>query len=157
VVTGVRPSGERQAAIRAGGVSLALWAPVGDGEIEYVLAAAAAQKQPPAQRRMLRVPMDSAAWVRAGSQTESAVLTSLSPKGAFVETSGSVDVGRPIRLEFELPTGRVRTFANVANVRPLEEGSSSGAGIDVVFYDLDAETEARIQEAVDERCSRYRP
>ncbi len=157
VVTGARPSGERQAAIRAGGVSLALWTPVGDGEIEYVLAAAAAQKQPPAQRRMLRVPMDSAAWIRAGNQTESAVLTSLSPKGAFAETSGSVEVGRPIRLEFELPTGRVRTFANVANVRPLEEGSSGGTGFGVVFYDLDAETEARIREAVDERCSRYRP
>jgi Tfp pilus assembly protein PilZ len=77
--------------------------------------------------------------------------------GAFVETSGPVEVGRPIRLEFELSNRRVRTFANVANVRPEEEGSSRGIGLGVVFYDLDAETETLIREAVEERRSRYLP
>jgi CheY-like chemotaxis protein len=157
MVSGERPSSERRAAIRAAGASWVLWAPFEDGEIEYVLAAAKAQQQPPGQRRMLRVPMNAMAWIRAGAQTRSAVLTSLSPMGAFVETSGPVEVGRPIRLEFELSTRRVRTFANVANVRPEEEGSSRGIGLGVVFYDLDAETETLIREAVEERRSRYLP
>jgi CheY-like chemotaxis protein len=157
VVSGERPSSERQAAIRAAGASWVLWAPLEDGEIEYVLAAVKAQQQPPGQRRMLRVPMNSMAWVRAGTQTLSAVLNSLSPMGAFVETTGSVEVGRPIRLEFELSTGRVRTFANVANVRPEQENSSNGTGMGVVFYDLDTETETQIREAVEERRTRYLP
>ena len=93
------------------------------------------------------------------SPAEMVVVSSLSPRGAFIETPDPLPVGSQLRLEIELPSDRFRVFARVVHCqtddpdRPL----SPAGGMGVAFFGPDPDTELALRKAVEERASRYLP
>ena len=84
------------------------------------------------------------------------VMTSLSRRGAFIETLEPFVPGQPIRVEFKIDGRPVSLFANVSRVQEAENDALS-SGIDVIFYEVDEITESMIEEAVERLWMRYRP
>lgn len=158
VMIGERPEEARQRAIRQAGVDGVLWAPFDDAEIRYVMKTAMALRDEQAERRELRVPVDLVAKLQTGDRREMAVISTLSAGGAFVEVSEPFEQGQSLRIEIDLGSDMVRTFARVVYVQqpdPDRPGEPSGVG--VVFYGLDRNEERLLRKAVGERQLRYQP
>lgn len=81
-------------------------------------------------------------------------MTSLSARGAFIETTEVAPVGTRIELEFELSETPIKCGARVLYHRC--EASSAGEnaleGIGVEFLDVDPEAEERICDEVEARA-----
>ena len=87
------------------------------------------------------------------------MLTSLSRRGAFIETSDAYTIGDPIRVEFKIEGRPISLFANVTRVDSggSRQGEALPPGIDVIFYEVDHITDAAISDAVEALWMRYRP
>jgi diguanylate cyclase (GGDEF)-like protein len=159
VVIGEKPGAATRSRIREAGATWTLWAPFDDIELRFVLKSALALPRELSLRREPRVPVDLVAKVQAGGRREMAVMSSLSPRGAFVEMSDPLPVGSQLRLEFELSTDRFRLFARVVHRqqddpdRPL----SAPAGMSVVFHEPDRAADLALRKAVEESAARYLP
>jgi diguanylate cyclase (GGDEF)-like protein len=157
LVLGEKPSVERRVALRAGGASWVLWAPFNDAELRYLVRTATALPSQLAQRMQPRLPVDMVANIRAGDRREVAVLSSLSPSGAFIEMSDPLPVDSQLQLEFDVSGGRFRGFARVVYQQqedPDEPSAVSGVG--VVFFGTDKEMSRLLLHTVQEGESRYR-
>jgi diguanylate cyclase (GGDEF)-like protein len=158
VVIGERPDDEARDRIRDAGVSWVLWAPYNDGEIRYVIKSAMALRRDLIDRREIRVPVDIVANIWSGSRREVTVVSSLSPRGAFIELSEPLPAGSSLRIEMELPGNRFRGFARVAYERvddPDQQDTPSGVG--VTFYGVDRDAERILRKAISELEARYLP
>ena len=87
------------------------------------------------------------------------MLTSLSRRGGFIETSDAYTLGQPIRLEFKIDARSVSVFANVTKIQDSrgEDCDSVSAGVEVIFYEVDDLTDTLISDAVEKLWMRYRP
>jgi diguanylate cyclase (GGDEF)-like protein len=158
VVIGERPDDETRDRIRESGVSWVLWAPYNDGEIRYVIKSAMALRRDLIDRREIRVPVDIVANIWSGPRREVTVVSSLSPRGAFIELSEPLPSGSSLRIEMELPGNRFRGFARVAYERhddPDQPATPSGVG--VTFYGVDRDAERILRKAISELEARYLP
>ena len=158
VVIGERPQDEARTAIREAGVDWVLWAPFNDTELRCLLKSAMSLSGELADRREPRVPVDLTANIASGTRREVAVVSSLSPHGAFVETSDPLPVGTSLRIEMDMPNDRFRGFARVVHVRqedPSQPHEPSGMG--VRFFGADRDTERILRKAVKELEARYLP
>jgi diguanylate cyclase (GGDEF)-like protein len=158
VMIGERPEEARQRAIRESGVDGVLWAPFSDAEVRYVVKSAMALRDELAERRELRVPVDLVAKFQTGDRREMAVISTLSPGGAFLEMGEPFEKGESLRIEIDLGGDVVRTFARVVHVQaPDPERPGEPSGVGVVFYGLDRNEERLLRKAVGERQLRYQP
>ena len=86
------------------------------------------------------------------------MVSSLSPRGAFIETSAPSPVGSSLKIEMEMAGDRFRGFARVVHVqqedpdRPYEP-----SGMGVLFFGADRQTEEILRKAVEELEARYLP
>jgi diguanylate cyclase (GGDEF)-like protein len=135
-----------------------LWSPFDDNELAFVLRAALTPHHLLSRRLEIRVPVNLTARIKTSRLKESVVLSSLSPRGAFLEMSDPLPVGASIRLEFDLSTDSFHLFARV--VYQAQEDPDclfSNSGIGVTFYGADRTTERELGKAVTERAARYLP
>ncbi len=67
--------------------------------------------------------------------------------------------GVSLKLEFELPVGRISTFAKVVyqQTEAFDAGDISPSGIGVTFYGMDPASEFSIGELVESTAAKYRP
>jgi diguanylate cyclase (GGDEF)-like protein len=158
LVLGEEPTVERLEQIRTARPRWVVWAPFDDTELRFFMNAAVSLQYADSPRQT-RVPLDAPVYIRAGARRDSGVLSSLSAAGGFIQTSEVYKPDETLRLELDLPTGRMRVFAKVLYSQSGEEESVVFAeqGIGVHFLDLDAITERVIQETVDQRAFRYIP
>lgn len=158
IVIGERPGDEVRSAIRAAEVDWVLWAPFKDVELRCLTKGAMALSSELADRREPRVPVDLVASLSAGNRREMVVVSSLSPRGAFLETSDLLPVGSSLRLEMDMPTDRFRGFARVVHVQYEDpEHPQEPSGMGVAFFGSDRQTERILRKAVKELEARYLP
>ncbi len=158
MMIGERPDEEIRRSMRKAGVDWVLWAPFNDAELRYVVKSAMTLREDLAERREVRVPVDLVVSIQSGARREVAVISSISPSGAFVELTSPPACGSKLRLEFDLGGDFVRVFARVANVQqqdPARPGEPSGAGVS--FYGLGRDEERLLRKAVGELQLRYVP
>ena len=154
---GEKPDEESLARIREVGPAAVLWAPFEDMELRYVVKSALSRSREVAERREPRVPVDLVANVRRDNRRETVVLSSLSPRGAFIEMTDPLPVGSQLRLDFDLDGDLVRGFARV--VYQQFEGSeqlATTSGVGVLFYGFDRATQQILLRAVKAREAKYR-
>ena len=109
-------------------------------------------------RREPRVPVDLVATVRCGDRREMVVVSSLSPRGAFIEMSNPLPVGSQVRLDFDLDGSFFRGFARVVYQQHEEsENPATTSGVGVFFYGSDRGTQQMLLRAVKVREAKYRP
>jgi diguanylate cyclase (GGDEF)-like protein len=157
VVIGERPDDESLALIREAEPTGVLWAPFEDVELRYVVKSALVDARSVAERREPRVPVDLVANVRRENLREIVVLSSLSPRGAFIEMADPLPVGSQVRLDFDLDGNLVRGFARVVYQRfESSEQLAITSGVGVYFYGFDRETQQILLRAVKAREAKYR-
>jgi diguanylate cyclase (GGDEF)-like protein len=158
VVIGERAEEDVRTTIREAGVDWVLWAPFNDVELRCLMKSAMALSGEIADRREPRVPVELIANISSGTRRETAVVSSLSPRGAFIEISDPLPVGTSLRIEMAMPQDRFRGFARVVHVqhedatRPYEP-----SGMGVSFFGSDRDTERILRKAVKELEGRYLP
>ena len=159
LVVGNEPGGERRELLRNLGADWMLLEPYADPELRFFVNAARTNRNWKFQRQTVRVPIETIAWIRAGAQRGSGVVTSLSRRGAFIETPETYSTSKPIRVEFKIDERPISVFANVTRIvdGDSEAGDSMPRGIDVIFYEVDDVTDAAISEAVEQLWARFRP
>ena len=139
--------------------SRAIWSlrvPFDDAELRYVIDSALAPRPGSDLAARSRVPLELIAWTRVGDVGGHGVISSLSPRGAFIEMGEAISVGTTFHLEFNLSDWPMRLRARVVSVEGGESNSvGKPSGIGVVFLDRDQETDARIQEEIEKRAVRY--
>jgi diguanylate cyclase (GGDEF)-like protein len=131
--------------------------PFDDAELNFVIDAALSKSVDSGFSERNRVPMHLMAWTRIGDVTGHGVISSLSPRGAFIEMEVPLLVGTAFQLEFSLSDWPVSIRARVV----YQLGDDAGGlerpgGVGVVFLDCDRETGDRILEEVEKRSGRYR-
>jgi diguanylate cyclase (GGDEF)-like protein len=157
LICGAEPDNERKQAIRSAHADWVLWDPFADPELKFFLNAARSNRSWKFQRQSVRVPFDAMAWIRAGGKRGTGVITNLSRRGAFIETSESYSVGQPIRIEFKIDSKTVTLFANVTGVQtpsPRNEDESP-LGINVIFYEVDDSTDSLLGDVVERLWLRF--
>ena len=130
--------------------------PFDDAELSFVADAALVNESGTGFPERNRVPVHLMVWTRVGDVTGHGVISSLSPRGAFVEMDDPLPVGTALQLEFSLSEWPVSMRARVVYLKGSEADGSTGAtGVGVVFLDRDRETGDRILEEVGKRAARY--
>jgi hypothetical protein len=159
IAVGPKPGPERLAELRTGGVSWALWSPIDDDELRFVLSSALALPSEVALREDPRAPVDLVASIVLGEQSEIGKIATLAAGGAFLEMGNPPDVGGRFTLGFTLGNEQVEVEARVVYSNAREKSWSLGSvrGASVVFEGLSAEHEERIRELVKERLARFIP
>jgi diguanylate cyclase (GGDEF)-like protein len=159
VAVGPKPGPERLAELRNGGVSWALWSPVDDDELRFVLNSALALPSEVALREGPRAPVNLVASIVLEEQSEIGKIVTLAAGGAFVEMANPPDVGGRFTLGFTLGNEQVEVESRVVYSNAREKSWSVGPvrGASVVFEGLSAEHQAQIRELVKERLARFIP
>jgi hypothetical protein len=158
VVIGERPEDALRLDFRHAGVDWVLWSPFDDAELRYVMKSAMALREDLVERRDVRVPVDLIANIWSGDRQDVAVVSSLSPRGAFIELSNPLPEGSSLRIELEIGPDRFRGFARVVHVRtedPARPNHPSGIG--VTFYGSNRDEDRILRKAISERECRYLP
>jgi len=158
VVVGEKFDAASIAQLRKQGSVWSLRIPFDDAELRFVADAALAGDRGAGFSDRKRVPVHLMVWTRRGDTTGHGVISSLSPRGAFIEMDHPYPVGTAFQLEFSLSEWPVSLRARVVYAKedPVG-GSQSAAGIGVVFLNCDRETGDRIIEEVQKRSARYIP
>ena len=158
IVIGDRPDEDVRRELRDSKVAWALWSPYTDSELRCVVRSAMTLREDLIDRREVRVPVDLVANIRINDRREVAVVSSLSPRGAFIELSEPFELGSQLRLELDLGTDRLRTFARVVHVQMDDPDSpSEPSGVGVSFYGADRDELRMLRKAVGEMQARYLP
>ena len=158
LVIGDRPDEERRAAMREAGVDWVLWTPVNDAELRCLVRSAMSSRDRNSERREPRVPVDLVATISVGPRREVVVVSSLSPRGAFIETNDPLPVGRSVRIELPIPNDQFRGFARVVHSQAADPSRPTlQSGMGVSFFGVDRDAERLLRKAVKELESRYLP
>jgi hypothetical protein len=132
--------------------------PFDDAELSFVAEAALSNESGAGFLERSRVPVHLTAWTRIGDVAGHGVISSLSPRGAFIEMDDPLPVGTAFQLEFSLSEWPASLRARVVYLRGSgANGSAHPTGVGVVFLDRDREIGDRIVEEVEKRAARYMP
>jgi len=155
---GRRPPEAACAALRAGGVALALWEPFDDGTLRFQLKRALHGVSRDEERAERRVPTPILARVRKGDRESSAVVYDLSVGGAFLETPRPSLRGARVDLVLPLPERTIETQADVryANVPGNLKRPLLPLGMGVQFCGLPGEDRAALAQYVESRARALR-
>jgi hypothetical protein len=160
LLAGHRPPAARCAALRTAGYALALWEPVDDSTLRFLVnlalgasprgAAAKSASTKGAPRVETRVPTPLVAQVHRADRETPAIVYNISATGAFLETPRPSARGAHLDLELPLPSGPVvaRAVVTHANVPGNLQRSQLPVGMGVRFEDLTPEVEAAIRSYV---------
>ncbi|HXV37694.1 MAG TPA: EAL domain-containing protein, partial [Myxococcota bacterium] len=130
--------------------------PFDDAELSFVADAALSTDGDSRFPQRNRAPVHLMVWTRVGDASGHGVITSLSPRGAFVEMDDAPPVGTALHLEFSLGEWPVAIRARVVYLHGHEDGRSTRpAGVGVVFLDRDRDTEDRIIEEIEKGAVRF--
>lgn len=155
IMIGERPDDERRTEIREAGVDWVLWAPFNDAELRCLMKSAMFQV---ADHREPRVPVDLVATISSGKRRELVVVSSLSPRGAFIEMNDPPPLGSSLRIDMDMPSDHFRGFARVVHTKHEEDSQApEPSGMGVAFFGSDHDTERILRKAVKELESRYLP
>ncbi|MFT5442642.1 MAG: diguanylate cyclase (GGDEF)-like protein [Myxococcota bacterium] len=158
VIVGEAPGNDIRAELREIGVDWALWSPFSDTELRYVVSSAMSPRDNTPHRSEARIPVDLMANVWCGGRREVAVVSTLSPRGAFIEVSEPMRKGSSMRIEIELAGEQYRGFARVAYVRTDEsQRTYEPTGVGVTFYGTDREEDQLIRKAISDIEARFHP
>jgi len=158
IVIGEQPDDESRADMRKAGVDWVLWAPFNDAELRSVVKNAMIRREDLVARREARVPVDLIANIWTGGRREVAVVSSLSPRGAFIELTEPLEMSSSLRIEIDLGTDRLRGFARVVHVQTDDpERPNDPSGVGVTFYGVQRDEERLLRKAVSELHARYLP
>jgi diguanylate cyclase (GGDEF)-like protein len=159
IVAGPQPDAVRRVQLREAGASWALWTPVHDDVLRFVLNAAMALPSELARRRDPRAPIDLVVSIATPAESKLGRIVSLSVDGAFVEMSDPPAVGTTFQLGFSAGDHSVEAKARViyTNVRENPWSPAVPRGVGVVFQGLDAESELEIGNLVKERLASCAP
>jgi diguanylate cyclase (GGDEF)-like protein len=132
-----------------------IWAlrePVGDSELASVIRMGLTGARERAMRVVTRAPVDLMATMRSGEDEEcaTAVLTSLSTRGAYLTCRQPSRVGTILDLGFMLEDGPVAVRAKVLYQRDASDPCGEGMGVG--FLGVDEALASRLEAAVEE-CS----
>lgn len=138
VAVGKPPQESVRKQLREAGVGWAVWEPGEDGALRFVVNAATRLPEEVVPRHEPRVPTTRLASFYEGEQRKDAVLYTLSPRGAFLETASPAPVGATVALEIWFSERQFQTLATVQYTCKLSEvgRAKSPAGMGVVFGDL---------------------
>ena len=132
--------------------------PFDDAELSFVADAALSERSEVNFLERNRVPIHLTVWTRVGDVSGHGVISSLSPRGAFIEMDDLLPVGTAFQLEFTMSDWPVSIKARVVYIVGLDvDGSGRPKGVGVVFLNRDRETGDRIVEEVEKRSARYTP
>jgi Tfp pilus assembly protein PilZ len=132
--------------------------PFDDAELNFVADAALSNASETSFSDRNRVPIHLTVWTRMRDVTGHGVISSLSPRGAFIEMKNPLPVGTAFQLEFSLSDWPVSLRARVVYLVGKGAGEAGRPeGVGVVFLDRDRETGDRIVEEVEKRSARYIP
>jgi len=132
--------------------------PFDDAELSFVADAALSETSEVNFLARNRVPIHLMVWTRVGDVSGHGVISSLSPRGAFIEMDDQLPVGTAFQLEFTMSDWPVSIKARVVYIVGLDvDGSGRPKGVGVVFLNRDRETGDRIVEEVEKRSARYTP
>jgi Tfp pilus assembly protein PilZ len=158
VVVGEEFDSDVIAELQGKGPVWSLRIPFDDAELGFVADAALSNESGAGFLERHRVPVHLMAWTRIGDVTGHGVISSLAPRGAFIEMDDPLPVGTAFQLEFSLSEWPVSLRARVVYLKGSDaNGSAHPAGVGVVFLDRDREIGDRIVEEVKKRSARYIP
>jgi hypothetical protein len=157
VVIGPEPNEAARAQLAEAGAAWALWEPVDDAALRFVLNGAITLPSELSPRKEPRAPVNLICWMRTGEASTSGVLYSLSSRGAFLEISPPPAVGTEVALEFAMGGETVLTKARIlyANAKGSGRASHLPLGAGLLFTDIDPSTQGRIRGFVKERAKRF--
>jgi hypothetical protein len=156
-VIGPEPAEAVRTELAEAGAAWALWEPVDDAALRFVLNGAITLPSELSPRKEPRAPVNLICWVRAGEASTSGVLYSLSSRGAFLEVSPPPTVDTEVTLEFALGGETVLTKARIlyANNKGSGRAAHLPLGAGLLFTAIDPGTQGRIREFVGERAKRF--
>ncbi|MBY0399410.1 EAL domain-containing protein [Myxococcota bacterium] len=149
----------RRQAFREARIDWLITGPVEDTDLRFFIGAARFHGDRPQHQRAVRIPLETTAWIRVGGDRRIGALTSLSRRGAFIETADEYAIDQPVRLEFKANDTRVRVFGHVIYRHAAGADSSPyrAPGIGVVFYEPDGDTTDQIAVIIEQIWSRHLP
>lgn len=150
VAAGPEPRLEARDALRAAGVTIALWEPFDDARLRYQMNRALSSIEGRRPRGALRVPCSVPARARTGEREKPGRLYTLSEQGLFFETPRASMRGVEVALELQM-AGRVwpaRGRVTLSNVPGNLRNPKLPVGIGVRFTDLPEPSAHAIRHAV---------
>ncbi len=130
-----------------------------DADLRFFISVSRSTTSLAGEQRAVRVPVETTAWIRANGERRIGTLTSLSRRGAFVETADAFEIGQSVRLEFKLGTIHIRAFGHVSYGVAASEDAliHRPAGIGVVFYESETNVSDEIDGIIEQIWSRHLP
>jgi Tfp pilus assembly protein PilZ len=155
IIVGNEPSTGMCRALRQAGGIWALWNPIDENDLRFVVHAAMALPWEIARRREARAPVQLPVWLHGDETRALGQVISLSAGGGFIELSEPFPVGTHLELELALEDRAVEVEARViyVNMRNAEWTLSFPRGVGVVFDKLDDEAETVVRALVSERLA----
>ena len=157
VVAGPQPDETTRELLRKGGVELALWEPYDESALRRVLGNALTVQNHSDSREASRFPTTLLARAFSGIHRKDLIVSTLSLRGAFLETPFPFLPETRITLELALPDGQLLTKATVVCSRAERESAAPGRplGMGVAFADLDPALEERLRSFLAELWERF--
>ncbi len=157
VVVGSKPDEPTRIRLRGGGVELALWEPFDESALRQVLGSALSTREYSEEREVPRFPTTLLARAFSGIRRKDVIVSTLSLRGAFLETPFPFLEQTRITLEVALPDGQLLSKATVvysqAGRDPAPPGHPPGMGI--AFADLDPAVEDRLRRFLGDLRDRF--
>jgi hypothetical protein len=157
VVVGPTPDEPTRARLRKGGIELALWEPFDESALRQVLANAVAVQDHAELREVPRFPTTLLGRAFSGIHRRDVIVSTLSLRGAFLETPSPFLPETPITLELALPEGQLVTKARVvySEAGRDSEPPAHPLGMGIAFAELDPAAEERLESFLAEMCDRF--
>ncbi len=157
VVAGERPSDATLKQLREAGAQVALWEPVDDAAVQFVLGQAGLSDRGAEGRRHGRVPTDLKALVRAKAGNRTASVHEMSESGAYLATLRPLMKGAVVPIELRLPDTEVEVEAQVvwSNVIGNLRKDGHPTGMAVKFLDLPGDVRGQLLRYLGSQLERF--
>lgn len=158
VVAGERPSDRVIKDLREAGAQIALWEPIDDSVVQFVLGQAALPPGRSEGRRHGRVPTDLKALVHAKAGARTASIHEMSESGAYLATLRPLMKGAVVPIEIRMPSGEIAIEVKVvwSNVIGNLRKDGHPTGMAVRFLRLSDAARSDILSYLGRQLERFR-
>lgn len=155
VAIGSKPAAKRLADLRQAGVRHAVWSQVDASALRFVVNAALTLPNERVARSDPRAPVNLLGSFEARTRTRQAVVYTLSPRGAFLETPRPLPKGVSTRVTIRLPGRVVTTRALTIHANDVGDRRAPRwpIGMSVLFGGLSPEAGSTLRRFVMERLA----
>ncbi len=156
VVIGRKADAATRKALRAAGVSWAVWDPEDAAALRFVVTAALTLPSEIVPRHEPRVPTSLMASIHHEGERRDALVYTLSALGAFLEVPSPLPVGTKLELEMWFASRIVKTSAEViyTNAPDATRRHCWPLGMAIVFAPLSQKDERSVRKYIEEQTSR---